>query len=68
MLFLVTSLTRSQIHMQGSPEARMSHFDQNGGDPQSGLSDKSSGQPLRSIQAFAEVGVIIIILLLYNIY
>ena len=53
--------------MQGSPEARMSHFDQNGDDPQSGLSDKSSGQPLRSIQAFAEVGVIIIILLLYII-
>ena len=53
--------------MQGSPEARMSHFDQNGDDPQSGLRDKSSGQPLCSIQAFAEVGVIIIILLLYII-
>ena len=49
--------------MQGSPETRMSHFDQNGGDPLSGLSDKRSGQPLRSIQALAEVGVIITIII-----
>ena len=50
--------------MQGSPEARMSHFDQNGGDPLSGLSDKRSGQPLPSIQALAEVGVIITIIMI----
>ena len=54
--------------MQGSPEARMSHFDQNRGDPLSELSDKRSGQPFRSIGALALVGVIITIIMIVVIF